>query len=104
MRTVLLALAVALVILLVLLVAVLLIGLGVLGVGWLFARIFPLSQYEATIVALATGAMLVLLLARILEAAQYMERQEYDDEDEEEGHTSPYRQMSRLGRRRVGRR
>lgn len=108
LRTFLLALVVVLLIFLLVFVAALLVGLGFLGIGWVFTRISPLSQYEATLVALGAGALLVLTLIRILEEARGFETKRYEINEEEEGeeeeeYEPPYHPTRRLGRRRLRR-
>lgn len=80
--------------LLVLLICTLLLGLGFLGIGWVFTLIFPLGQYEATIVALGTGVILTLLVYYIVRAVEAV-----DDEDEEY-ELLPHRRPERDSRRR----
>jgi len=92
---------VALLILLVILVSTLLLGLGFLGIGWVFGLIFPLSQYEATIVALGTGAFLAIVVLYIIRAVGAMEEKE---EEEEEEYEPPYKPPTRTFRRKHTRR
>ncbi|MBL7062948.1 MAG: hypothetical protein ISS49_01910 [Anaerolineae bacterium] len=81
--------------LLILLVCTLLLGLGFLGIGWVFTLIFPLGQYEATIVALGTGVMLTLLVYYVVRAVEAVE-----EEEEEEYELLPYRRPERDSRRK----
>lgn len=91
-------LLVGLLVLLVLLVGTLLLGLGFLGIGWIFRLIFPLSQYEATIVALSAGALLVIAVIYIIRAIDAM------GTEEEEEYKPPYKPPTRtFKRRRTGR-
>jgi len=79
MRALIVSISTALFILLAALIGTLLIGLGFLGIGWLFSRLFPLTQYEATIVALGAGAVLGFVAIRTFQVMLALnEEEEYE--------------------------
>lgn len=88
---VLLALGLFLLAVLVVLIVTLLAGLGFLGLGWVFNHLFPLSQFEATLVALGTSALLIYLASHIVRAVIAME----EEEEEEEFEPPPIRRRKR---------
>jgi uncharacterized membrane protein YqjE len=107
MRTFIFSLVTILTILATLLVAFLgisLIGLGFLGIGWMFSHIFPLSQYEATIVAFGACIVLIWTTTRIAEMLLTTDGEEDEEEEEEEHGPPPYKRIARdLKRKRAKR-
>ena len=81
MRTVFTALLLCILILLATAVAIFMLSLGFVGIGWLLSRVFPLSLFEASVIAVLSGLGLAYVVGRIVSIPT---KSTYDEDWDEE--------------------
>lgn len=72
-------------------VAIFLLSLGFAGIGWLLSRVFPLSLFEASVIAVLSGLGLAYVVGRIMSIPvrstsdeDWEDEEDWDEEDWDE--------------------